>query len=133
MNVEGKAAIVTGGGTGVGRATALALAVREEIAGLAGAGPTEREMERVLNQIEVDFVEGLERVGGFGGKADQLNRYYMTTGNPGYVRKDLARYSRTTAETVAGQVRGSLLDAKSVVLSVVPRGRTDLVANRVDR
>jgi len=26
-----------------------------------------------------------------------------------------------------------LLDAKSVVLSVVPRGRTDLVANRVDR
>ena len=34
----------------------------------------------------------MERVGGFGGKADQLNAYYTATGEPDYFQKDLARY-----------------------------------------
>ena len=34
----------------------------------------------------------MERVGGFGGKADQLNAYYMATREPDYFEKDLARY-----------------------------------------
>ena len=34
----------------------------------------------------------MERVGGFGGKADQLNGYYAGTGNPDWFNEDLARY-----------------------------------------
>jgi zinc protease len=106
----------------------LEAAVRDEVARLAEEGPTEFEMERVVNQIETAFVGGLQRVGGFGGKADQLNRYYFTTGNPGFVRKDLARFHRQTPETVADEVRERLDGAHAVVLSVVPRGRADLGA-----
>jgi zinc protease len=106
----------------------LEAAVRDEVARLAGEGPTDLEMERVVNQIEASFVNGLQRVGGFGGKADQLNRYYFTTGNPGFVRRDLARFHRQTPETVAAAVGERLDRAHAVVLSVVPRGRADLGA-----
>ena len=42
--------------------------------------PDAREVERALNQIEASFYRGMERVGGFGGKADQLNAYYFAAG-----------------------------------------------------
>lgn len=106
----------------------LAEAVRREIEALARPGPTSEEMERGLSQVEAGFVEGLERVGGFDGKADQLNRYYVLTGNPGYLRRDLDRYRRLTPEAVATAAQSYLLDGGAVVLSVVPRGRADLAA-----
>ena len=34
----------------------------------------------------------MERVGGFAGKADQLNGYYTDTGDPDWFNEDLARY-----------------------------------------
>ena len=34
----------------------------------------------------------MERVGGFGGKADQLNYYNYFVGTPDYFQKDLDRY-----------------------------------------
>ena len=49
-------------------------------------------MQRALNQIEASFYNRMERVGGFGGKADQLNAYYTETGNPDWFNEDLARY-----------------------------------------
>ncbi len=106
----------------------LEAAVREEVGRLAADGPTDFEMERVVNQVEAAFVSGLQRVGGFGGKADQLNRYYFTTGNPGFVRRDLARFHRQTPESVTAEVRERLVGAHGVVLSVVPRNRIDLAA-----
>ena len=51
-----------------------------------------REIVRFQNRTEAAFFDGLERVGGFGGKADQLNDYYVNTGNPDYFEEDLARY-----------------------------------------
>ena len=39
-------------------------------------------MQRVLNQTEASFYSRMERVGGFGGKADQLNGYFVQAGNP---------------------------------------------------
>ena len=49
-------------------------------------------MQRALNQIEASFYSRMERVGGFGGKADQLNGYYTDTGDPDWFNEDLARY-----------------------------------------
>jgi zinc protease len=48
-------------------------AIDEEIERLRGQAPDPREVQRVLNQIEASFYRGMERVGGFGGKANQLN------------------------------------------------------------
>ena len=34
----------------------------------------------------------MERIGNFGGKADQLNSYWVQTGNPDWFNEDLNRY-----------------------------------------
>ena len=41
----------------------------------------------------------MERVGGFGGKADQLNGYFTDTGNPDWFNEDLARYRALSPRT----------------------------------
>ena len=62
-------------------------------------------MQRALNQIEANFYRGMERVGGFGGKADQLNAYYTATGTPDYFEEDLARYRALTRGRHPGRRR----------------------------
>ncbi len=104
----------------------LERAVREEISKLVDNGVTAMEMERSINQIEAGFVQALERVGGFSGKAERLNEYYFLTGNPGFVRRDFERYRRLSGETVREHARSYLHTAHGVVLSVIPRGRADL-------
>ena len=106
----------------------LERAIREELGRLANRGVTDEELERALNPIEADFVRGLERVGSFGGKADMLNEYFFYTGDPGFVRRDLARFHAASPEDVADAARRHLIDARGIVLSVVPRGEASLAA-----
>ncbi|MEQ1730471.1 MAG: pitrilysin family protein, partial [Vicinamibacterales bacterium] len=49
----------------------LRAVIDEEIEKLRNEPPTDREVQRALNQIESSFYNSLERVGGFSGKADQ--------------------------------------------------------------
>ncbi|HSJ32112.1 MAG TPA: pitrilysin family protein [Longimicrobiales bacterium] len=86
-----------------------------------------RELERAVNGIETGFVDSLQNVGGFGGRADQLNMYLFHTGEPDYAAEDLRRYDALTTDDVARSVREHLL-GPSVVLSVVPLGHGDLAA-----
>src|SRR6267143_5697623 len=66
--------------------------IDEEIQKLQREAPTSHELERSVNQIEASFYNRMERVGGFGGKADQLNAYYTYTGDPDWFNEDLGRY-----------------------------------------
>ena len=61
---------------------------------------SEREIERARNRIQASHVFQLERSGGFGGRADQLNYYNTYTGDPAFINKDLDRYMAVTAEDV---------------------------------
>jgi zinc protease len=87
-----------------------------------------RELERAVNGIETGFIDSLQNVGGFGGRADQLNMYLFHTGEPDYAGQDLRRYVELQAADVARSVREHL-HGPSVVLSVVPLGRGDLAAH----
>ncbi|MCH8271777.1 MAG: insulinase family protein [Candidatus Marinimicrobia bacterium] len=98
--------------------------IEEEINLLKSEPPSEREIQRTLNQIEASFVSRLERVGGFGGKADQLNHYYFQTGEPDYFETDLNRYRNLTAESVRNAAETYLTDAR-VVISVIPEMISD--------
>jgi zinc protease len=98
----------------------LEAAVRAEIADMAADGVTDRELERTRNSIETAFVDALQTVGGFGGRADQLNMYLFHTGEPDYASQDLARYRQLDRHDVGRAVHRHLL-APSVVLNVVPR------------
>ena len=49
----------------------------------------------------------MERVGGFGGKADQLNAYYTYTGDPDWFNEDLARYRALSAGDISARRRST--------------------------
>ncbi len=78
--------------------------VAEEIGKLATDGPTAAEVDRAKNKQEAEFISGLERVGGFGGKADVLNKYNIFTGDPGKLEADLARTRAVTPAAVRAAV-----------------------------
>ncbi|MCA1621942.1 MAG: insulinase family protein, partial [Acidobacteria bacterium] len=94
--------------------------VLSEIEKIKATPPTAEEMERVYNAREAGFIYGMQTVGSFGGKDDQLNGYATFLGDPGYFEKDLARYRAVTAADVQRVARQYLTD-KRYVLSVVPR------------
>jgi zinc protease len=94
--------------------------IDEELDKLRATGPEPREMTRALNQIEANFFRSMERVGGFGGKANQLNSYYKAAGTPDYFQKDLDRYRAVTAADIKAAVEKYLPKDRRVELSVVP-------------
>jgi zinc protease len=96
--------------------------VDEELEKLRDAPPAERELERTVNQVEASFYARMERVGGFGGKADQLNAYYTQTGDPDYFAEDLGRYRALSPSDVQAAVRQFLPADRRVELVVLPEG-----------
>ena len=102
----------------------LEAVINEEIALLRSETPSEREIQRTVNQIEASFISRLERVGGFGGKADRLNHYYFQTGEPDYFSADLNRYRLLTPESVRQAAEDYLTDVR-VVISVIPEKSTE--------
>ncbi len=103
-------------------------AVDEELRRVAEEGARPEELERALAQVEAAFVESLERVGGFGGKADRLNEYAVFTGDPAYLGRDLARYRAVDLDDLRDAARRWLVEPFRVTLSVVPRRRPELAA-----
>ena len=75
---------------------ALEAAIDAELSRLANEGPTQAEVDRARNGIERRMFEGLEKVGGNGGRANRLNYYNQYTGDPGYLPKDVGRYRHVT-------------------------------------
>ena len=104
----------------------LQAVIDEELKNLADQAPTARELERAQNVFESQFLSRLERVGGFGGKADQLNFYDYFVGTPDYFQRDLDRYRQVTAAAVQRAVRTYLPSGSGVILSVVPQGKLEL-------
>jgi zinc protease len=97
-------------------------AIDEEIERLRREPPDAREVQRALNQIEASFYRSMERVGGFGGKAEQLNAYYFAGGNPDFFAEDRARYMAITPADVQAAVRRWLPADRRVELVVLPEG-----------
>jgi zinc protease len=99
----------------------LKVIVDEELDKLRKAPPADREVQRVLNQTEASFYSRMERVGNFGGKADQLNSYFVQTGNPDWFNEDLSRYLALQPGDVQAAVSKWLAPDRRVELSVLPK------------
>jgi zinc protease len=94
--------------------------IDEEIQKLQREPPTARELERSVNQVEASFFDRMERVGGFGGKADQLNAYYTATGDADWFNEDLARYRALSVGDVSAAASRFLPLDTRVELTVEP-------------
>jgi zinc protease len=94
-------------------------AIDEELARFLASGPTPEELQRVKTQYAANFVRGLERVGGFGGKSDVLAQNEVFTGNPETYKKTLADHANATPDEVRDAARRWLSDGV-FVLEVTP-------------
>jgi len=95
--------------------------IDEEIERLKREPPNAVELERAVNKTESAAVFSLEPVGGFGGRAATLNRYWFLTGDPGFFPKDIARYRNVRPEDVRDAAARWLKKDARVVLTVLPK------------
>ncbi|MEK5756953.1 hypothetical protein, partial [Acinetobacter variabilis] len=82
-------------------------------------------LERAKTAFRAGFVRGIERIGGFGGKADALAECTVYEGDPGCFRTSLANVAATTVDDVKA-AGATWLDVGSHTLTVVPGTRTPL-------
>ncbi len=75
--------------------------IDEELKALIAKGPTAAELAQAKTVTEAAFLRGIERIGGFGGKADVLAECAVLVGKPTCYRDSL----KTTAATTAAQVK----------------------------
>jgi zinc protease len=78
----------------------LEAAIDKEIALLREKGPTQAELDGARTEFLTSKIRGLQRLGGFGGVADMMDRYNQYLGDPGYLPKDIARYQAVTTGSV---------------------------------
>jgi zinc protease len=97
--------------------------IDEELDRLRREPPDAREMQRAVNQIEASFYRQMERVGSYGGKADQLNTYYAAGGSPDFFAEDLARYTSLAASDVQAAILRWLPADRRVELTVEPEAK----------
>jgi len=100
-------------------------AIDEELAAFRKDGPTPAELKRAQNGVETRTIQGLQRLGGFGGIADRLNEYNHYLGTPDYLQQDLARYQNATVESIRAFAQEQLKPSSRVVVYGVP-GKPDL-------
>jgi zinc protease len=63
-------------------------------------GPTPAELQRVKSEIYGEFIKGMERIGGFGGKSDILAESEVYGNDPEYYKKNLKWIAEATVEDV---------------------------------
>jgi zinc protease len=90
----GSVFLVTGKPTEATTVEDLEESMQAHIERLASAGPTDEELQRVQNQLEASFVDGIEALDQ---RASALNRYHYLAGTPDFVNQDLERYRQITA------------------------------------
>ena len=85
----------------------------------------EDELERGRAQAEAAFVFRLQSLGGFGGKADQLNAYNVYRRDPDYFDADLQRYLNASRDGLRSATERWIDPDQALALSVVPSGAAD--------
>ena len=94
-------------------------AVNEVLAGLKTNPITEAELARAKNAYETRLFRGLERLGGFSGRAELLQRYNLLLGDPGKLGWDISRYRDATLDSV-NQAFTKYLSAPRLVVDAKP-------------
>ena len=86
-----------------------------ELGRLASEGPTDRELDKAINQIELSFLYGMETPGG---KAEQLGFYetIVDDGRHGFARLDAVR--KVTPDSVTRAVRKYLRSTRRTRIEV---------------
>lgn len=107
-------------------------ALDDELKKFLETGPTEAELKRVKTQFLSNFVRGIERIGGFGGKSDILATNEVFGGSPDYYKTTLKHVSEATAQNLLDTAKRWLADGV-YILEVHPFPQYQSAASKVDR
>src|SRR5713101_2389546 len=91
----------------------------EELARFVKNGPTPEELQRVKAQYQANFIRGIERIGGFGGKSDRLAQSQVFRGSPDAYKISVKRVQEATAEDLRAAANRWLADGV-YILEVLP-------------
>ncbi|MBX7496707.1 insulinase family protein [Qipengyuania sp. 6B39] len=108
---------------GVDRAAAEAR-LDEVFADYVATGPTAAEMDRAATSWVSSEIDGLERVGGFGGKGSTLAEGLLYSDDPAYYRKALERAASLDSGDVT-QAMQRWLQRPAYKLAIVPGERVE--------
>ncbi len=106
--------------------------IDEELAKVLKDGPTEKELKKMKTQYFANFVKGIERIGGFGGKSDILAQNMVYGGSPNYYKT----YNKYIAETTVKDVINSgnkWLSDGVYILEIHPFPQYSTTSSNVDR
>jgi predicted Zn-dependent peptidase len=107
-------------------------AMLDELNRFIEQGPTAAELERARIALRAGFVRGLERIGGFGGKADVLASCEVYTGDPGCYRQSL-RWIDEAQPADLQRVARQWLSQGDYTLQVLPQPSYAAAAPGIDR
>lgn len=107
-------------------------AIIEELEVFLERGPTRDELERVKASYFSGFIRGLEKVGGFSGKAQLLATYETYEGEAGAYKKDLELWESATSRQVRDAAR-RWLSQGDYNLEVYPQGDFSVAEEGADR
>ena len=107
-------------------------AIDEELAHFLESGPKPEELERVRTGYLTNFIKGLEKVGGFSGKADILARAETFTGRPDYYKENLRHVRQASPQIITETARKWLADGV-YVLEVLPYPQLSTIKTDINR
>ncbi len=107
-------------------------AAAAEMTRLLKEPPTDEEITRVKNRIEANHFRQLARIGGFGGRADQLNHFSVFASDPDLINSSLDKYMAVTREDLLRVVE-TVLGGNQVRLRVLPEPALSPATTTVDR
>ncbi len=88
-------------------------------------GVNDNDIKKFVATNEAGEISSLQSVSS---KAGKLVYYQTFTGNPNYLQQDLERYRKVTKEDVIRVYNKYIKNKFAVILSIVPKGKTDLIA-----
>jgi zinc protease len=107
-------------------------AIDEELSKFLSGGPTPEELQRVKARYVANFLRGVERIGGFGGKSDVLATGQVYAGNPEAYKIELKIKQQATAGDLRAVANKWLSDGV-YVLEVHPFPSLKVSSVTVDR
>ena len=107
-------------------------AVEAELENIHRNPPTEEEISRSKNRIEATHFRQLARIGGFGGRADQLNHFNMIESDPNLINTSLERCLAVQREDIL-RVAKTYVSGNQVSLRVLPETPLSAAVTTVDR
>ena len=107
-------------------------AVEDELENIHRNPPTDEEIARSKNRIEATHYRQLARIGGFGGRADQLNHFNVFESDAGLINTSLDRCLAVEREDIL-RAAGSYVSDNRVRLRVLPETPLSAATATVDR